>query len=162
MKQIETKIIIEEHQNFSTLTAIEIKLLEAAKKVSKLAYAPYSKYNVGCAILLDDGTIVLGNNQENAAYPSGICAERTAIYYKGANFSDKKIVLMAISANTEAFEVCTPVYPCGACRQAISEYEIVQQQAIPIIMQGASGVIHKSKTILDLLPFSFNPNNLKQ
>jgi cytidine deaminase len=98
-------------------------LMDQAIDVRKKAYAPYSKFRVGAALLLDNGKIVLGSNQENAAYPSGLCAERTAIFYTGANYPEAKIIKMAISAASDTNTTTSPIPPCGACRQSIAEYE---------------------------------------
>jgi cytidine deaminase len=101
-------------------------LMKEAVAVRKNAYAPYSKFRVGAAILLDNGKIVLGSNQENAAYPSGLCAERVAIFQAGTIYPTAKIVMMAISAASDSKQTSTPIPPCGSCRQSIAEYEIKQ------------------------------------
>jgi cytidine deaminase len=160
MKPIQKTITIEEYSTLTDLSLEEQELLQHARTAASNAYAPYSNFFVGCALHLEDGSIVLGNNQENAAYPSGMCAERTALYFKGANVPHAKIKMMAITAQTDLFSVKEPIYPCGACRQVISEYEHLQKEAITIIMQGQSGVIHKVHSSLDLLPFSFNSSHL--
>ena len=99
-------------------------LMQQAIEIRKNAYAPYSNFNVGAAILLEDGKIITGNNQENAAYPSGLCAERVAIFYASSQHPNKKIIAVAVSANSKGLKVNIPVPPCGACRQAMAEYEI--------------------------------------
>jgi cytidine deaminase len=101
-------------------------LMNQAIEISKNAYAPYSKFRVGAAILLDNGKIVLGSNQENAAYPSGLCAERVAIFQAGAIYPDAKIVKLAITAASDTNPTLSPIPPCGACRQSIAEYEFKQ------------------------------------
>src|SRR3970040_2328597 len=98
-------------------------LMEQAIATRKKAYAPYSKFRVGVAILLDNGKIVLGSNQENAAYPSGLCAERVAIFQAGAVYPEAKIIRMAITAASDTNTTAAPIPPCGACRQSIAEYE---------------------------------------
>ncbi|QDO92691.1 cytidine deaminase [Formosa sediminum] len=140
-------------------------LNEVPKQVSELmvyaadarlkAYAPYSEFLVGAAILLDNGEVITGNNQENACYPSGLCAERTAIYYAGAKYPDAKIVLMALVAGSTKHKTTTPVPPCGACRQAISEYEVKQDLPINIYFMGETGEVIHSKSLSNLLPFVF-------
>lgn len=143
------------------LTDIEIKLFDLAKISRLKAYAPYSKFLVGCAILLENGEIISGNNQENAAYPSGICAERTAIFYASANFPDVKIKkLFVIGASLENLQKATPTPPCGACRQAILEYENKQNEDIEIFFANMDDEICKIKSIRSLLPFSFDSSFL--
>jgi len=135
-------------------------LIAKAVSTRKNAYAPYSKFRVGAAILLDNGEIVLGSNQENAAYPSGLCAERTAIFYTGANYPDAKILKMAISAASDTNPTLSPIPPCGACRQSIAEYEFKQDQPIEIYFMGESGAIFKSDSLKNLLPLTFDKNFL--
>ena len=131
-------------------------LMAKAIKVRKNAYAPYSKFRVGVAILLDNGEVVLGSNQENAAYPSGLCAERVAIFYAGANYPQAKILKMAITAASDSNQTTAPIPPCGSCRQSIAEYEIRQETPIEIYFMGEVGVIYKSESLKNLLPFMFD------
>lgn len=131
-------------------------LMEQAVSVRKNAYAPYSKFKVGTALLLDNGKIVLGSNQENAAYPSGLCAERVAVYQSGAIYPDAKILKMAITAASETNMTTSPIPPCGACRQSIAEYEIKQEFPIEIYFMGEVGAIYKSASLKNLLPFMFD------
>ena len=131
-------------------------LMEKAVAIRKKAYAPYSKFSVGTAILLDNGEIVLGSNQENAAYPSGLCAERVAIFQAGSIYPEAKILKMAITATSELNKTSTPIPPCGACRQSISEYEIKQETPIEIYFMGEIGEIYKSDSIKNLLPLMFD------
>ena len=138
----------------------ERELFNAAIKVRKNAYAPYSKFHVGAALLLDNGEIVLGNNQENAAYPSGMCAERVAIWQAGSLFPGVKIKKLAISASSTITKVDKPIGPCGACRQTLSEYEINQKEPFPVIFMGEVGEIVKTPSLLSLLPFSFDSSYL--
>ena len=119
-------------------------LMEQAVSVRKNAYAPYSNFKVGTALLLDNGQIVLGSNQENAAYPSGLCAERVAIYHAGAVYPDAKILKMAITAASDTNKTSQPIPPCGACRQSIAEYEIRQDTPIEIYFMGEIGEVYKS------------------
>ncbi|WP_035668261.1 cytidine deaminase [Flavobacterium sp. 83] len=131
-------------------------LMEQAIAIRKKAYAPYSKFRVGAAILLDNGTIVLGSNQENAAYPSGLCAERIAIFQAGAIYPDAKILKLAITAASDTNKTTTPIPPCGSCRQSIAEYEIKQNTPIQIYFMGETGAIYKSASLKNLLPFMFD------
>jgi len=136
------------------------ELMKNAVESRKKAYAPYSKFKVGVAILLDNGQIVLGSNQENAAYPSGLCAERVAIFYAGSMYPDAKIVQMAITAASDTNKTALPIPPCGACRQSIAEYEIKQDSPIEIYFMGESGDIYKSSSLKNLLPLMFDKNFL--
>ena len=131
-------------------------LMDQAISIRKNAYAPYSKFRVGCAILLDNQKVVLGSNQENAAYPSGLCAERVAIFQAGALYPDAKILKMAISATADEKPVVEPIPPCGSCRQSIAEYEIRQETPIEIFFMGESGPVYQSDSLRNLLPFMFD------
>jgi cytidine deaminase len=131
-------------------------LMTQAVEVRKNAYAPYSKFRVGVAIFLDNGKIVIGSNQENAAYPSGLCAERVAIFYAGAVYPEAKILKMAITAASDTNQTTTPIPPCGSCRQSIAEYEIKQESPIEIYFMGEIGAIYKSDSLKNLLPFMFD------
>lgn len=124
------------------------------------AYAPYSKFTVGAAILLDNGIVVQGSNQENAAYPSGLCAERVAIYYAGANYPNANILKMFITASPLDRDLAEPIPPCGSCRQAIAEYELKQNIPIQIFFMGANGPIYKSDSLKNILPLIFDKNHL--
>lgn len=135
-------------------------LMQKAVEVRKNAYAPYSKFRVGAAILLDNGEIVVGSNQENAAYPSGLCAERVAIYHAGAIYPEATILKIAITAASDNNKTVTPIPPCGSCRQSIAEYEIRQNTPIEIYFMGETGAIHKSASLKNLLPFMFDKNLL--
>jgi cytidine deaminase len=135
-------------------------LMEQAVAVRKKAYAPYSKFRVGAALLLDNEQIVLGSNQENAAYPSGLCAERVAIFQAGAIYPEAKILKMAITAASDSNKTIAPIPPCGACRQSIAEYETRQESPIEIYFMGETGDIYKSDSLKNLLPFMFDKNFL--
>lgn len=131
-------------------------LFEQAFQIQKNAYAPYSKFRVGAAILLDNNKIVLGSNQENAAYPSGLCAERVALFQAASNFPESKISKIVITTAPEATEISSPITPCGACRQSIAEYENKQDSPIEIYFMGEMGMIYKSESLKNLLPLVFN------
>jgi cytidine deaminase len=147
-------------ENLKELTIDIQNLMEQAIAVRKNAYAPYSNFKVGAAIFLDNGKIVLGSNQENAAYPSGLCAERVAVFQAGAIYPEAKILKMAITAASETNKTISPIPPCGACRQAIAEYEIRQDTPIEIYFMGEIGAIYKSNSLKNLLPFMFDKNFL--
>lgn len=131
-------------------------LMMLAVEIRKNAYAPYSKFRVGTALLLDNGKIVLGSNQENAAYPSGLCAERVAIFQAGSIYPKAKIIKMAITAASDTNKTSSPIPPCGSCRQSIAEYEIKQETPIEIYFMGEIGAIYKSDSLKNLLPFMFD------
>ncbi len=135
-------------------------LMKQAIAVRKNAYAPYSKFKVGVALILDNGKIVLGSNQENAAYPSGLCAERVAVFHAGAIYPQAKILKMAITAASEVNKTTSPIPPCGACRQSIAEYEIRQETPIEIYFMGEIGSVYRSDSLKNLLPFMFDKNFL--
>ncbi len=152
----------EVHNNFSELNSNEIELLKVAYEAANNAYAPYSQFNVGAALLLDNGEIILGNNQENGAYPSGLCAERVAFFWKGANRKEQKIVMMAIRAFSPIVDTSHPITPCGSCRQVMLEYELNQDLPITVLMQGKTGAIYKMEGVKNLLPLYFNEEGLKK
>jgi cytidine deaminase len=136
------------------------QLMDKASHARQKAYAPYSKFSVGAALLLDNEEVITGSNQENASYPSGLCAERTAIYYKGAQYPDSKILKMAIIAGSQINPTTTPIPPCGACRQAIAEYEVTQNAPIEIYFMGETGKVVKSNSLSNLLPLMFDKSVL--
>ena len=142
------------------LSAQELNLMQQAIEARSKAYAPYSNFTVGAAILLDNGIVVQGSNQENAAYPSGLCAERVAIYYAGATYPNAKMLKMFITASPEDRDLEEPIPPCGSCRQAIAEYEIKQETSIELFFMGAKGLIYKSNSLKNLLPLLFDKNHL--
>jgi len=133
----------------------EADLLEIASNAARHAYAPYSFFKVGAAILLKNGHIISGNNQENAVFPSGMCAERVALFYAASQFPESPIEKIAITAIGENKEICQPVPPCGSCRQAILEYETKFKEPIKIIMAGEKGEVFVIKSVAELLPLSF-------
>jgi cytidine deaminase len=149
------------YQNSGELSEIENELLQRAIEARANAYAPYSEFNVGASVLMDDGSVFIGNNQENAAYPSGICAERVAIWTAMSQLPKGKIKKIVITASSNKTKVNRPVAPCGSCRQAIAEYEIKQDNDIEIFFTGETGEIVKAHSIKDLLPWLFDNTMLK-
>ncbi|NMB05084.1 MAG: cytidine deaminase [Bacteroidales bacterium] len=141
-------------------TETEKKLIEAAKKATEKAYAPYSGFSVGAALLLENGEIVSGNNQENAAYPSGLCAERTTVFYANANFPEEKVIAIAIAANHKGSFTEDVITPCGACRQVLLETENRFHSPMKVLMYSEKGV-YVMESIRDLLPLSFGDEMLK-
>ena len=156
MKEITITTQFKVFDSITDLPNDVLDLMEQAIAVRKNAYAPYSKFRVGVAIFLDNGKIVLGSNQENAAYPSGLCAERVAIFYAGAVYPEAKILKMAITAASDSNQTTAPIPPCGSCRQSIAEYEIRQETPIEIYFMGEIGAIYKSESLKNLLPFMFD------
>ncbi|QED38818.1 cytidine deaminase [Antarcticibacterium arcticum] len=135
-------------------------LMDRAIDARDKAYAPYSKFKVGAAVLLDNGEVITGSNQENASYPSGLCAERTAIFYAGAMYPEAKFLKIALSAKSLNHRVITPIPPCGSCRQAIAEYEVKQESPIEIYFMGETGKVVKSHSLKELLPLIFDNSYL--
>ena len=140
----------------------ERMLLNEADKAVDGSYAPYSEFHVGAAVLLENGIIVKGSNQENSAYPSGLCAERVALFYASAQYPGIAVKAIAITAKAENFIIETPIAPCGSCRQVISETEHRQQNKIRVIMQGQQGKILATEGIENLLPLVFQEEKLKK
>lgn len=160
MKELKIESCFTIYDNLDELPDDIANLMHKAMEVRRNAYAPYSNFSVGAAILLDNDEIVTGSNQENASYPSGLCAERTAIYYAGSQFPEAKIIRMAIAAGSRNHQTMVPIPPCGACRQAIAEYEVKQESPIEIFFMGETGKIVKSKSLANLLPLIFDKSVL--
>lgn len=159
MKELKQQVIIRKYL-FEELTDSDKRLIEAAKEATKRSYAPYSHFHVGAAAMLDDGTIVTGSNQENAAYPSGLCAERTTMFHAGSEFPDKAVTTLAIAAsNCEGFTE-QPVTPCGACRQVMLEAEQRYHRPIRMLMYGTA-CIYETRGTKDLLPLSFGIESME-
>lgn len=160
MKEISITVTFQVFNAIEELPKKAESLMLQAIAIRKKAYAPYSQFKVGAAILLDNGKVVLGSNQENAAFPSGLCAERVAIFQAGTLYPEAKIIKIAISAASDTNSTNTPIPPCGGCRQSISEYEIKQEAPIAIYFMGETGAIYKSESIKNLLPLMFDKNFL--
>lgn len=156
MKDVKIESTFTVFESSKELPKEVVSLMKSASEARLKAYAPYSKFLVGAAILLDNGEVVTGNNQENASYPSGLCAERTAIYYAGSQYPNAKIKIMALTAGSQKQPTKTPIPPCGACRQAIAEYEVKQDFPIEIYFMGESGKVVKSDSLANLLPLGFD------
>lgn len=159
-KKIEINIQLNEYDNISELDGEEQLLLKKATEAAATAYAPYSGFNVGAAVLLEDGAIVIGSNQENAAYPSGLCAERVAVFAAGSQFPGLKIKSIAITAKSKNINISSPVPPCGACRQVLAEYENKNGNPIKLILRGEKGKVLTTDSVLNLLPLVFDSSNL--
>jgi|TARA_R100000306_G_scaffold1332_3_gene3638 cytidine deaminase len=160
LKKHKIEINLEVYDSVSELPKDIQKLMNKAQQAREDAYAPYSRFRVGAALLLDSGETVIGNNQENAAFPSGLCAERVAVFHAGATKPNATIKTMAITARSLQRELTNPIPPCGACRQAIAEYEIKQESPIAIYFMGETGKVAKAFSISDLLPLLFDKSYL--
>lgn len=160
-KKVQVVSSFDVYDNESQLANEELGLLQQARKAVGSAYAPYSNFYVGAAVLLENGQVVIGNNQENAAYPSGLCAERVAIYHAGAQYPGIPVKAIAVTCKAQNQVINDPVTPCGACRQAIAEYENRYEKKIRIIMAGESGKVFITESIESLLPLLFNRKYLK-
>jgi cytidine deaminase len=150
-------VSVDVFENEKQAPAEDLKLLKEAEKAVHNAYAPYSEFRVGAAVLLENGKVITGNNQENAAYPSGICAERVAIFYAGSQYPGVAVKSIAIICDSETKE---PISPCGACRQAIAEYEQLSGKKIRLVMSTPGGKIYVAHGIETLLPFMFGKKHL--
>jgi cytidine deaminase len=155
MTNKEIKIAYQEFDSPNELDTQDKELAQAAIDATSQAYAPYSKFNVGAAVMFEDGSIVKGANQENAAYPSGMCAERTALFYASASRPDARMKSLAIAAMQDGKLCKTPVTPCGACRQVMSQYQMKSGIPMTILLVGEEKVWKFSK-VEDLLPFMFD------
>ena len=160
MKKVQLSTSITVFESIDELPSEVQTLMAKAIEIRKTAYAPYSNFQVGTAFLLGNGETVTGNNQENAAYPSGMCAERVAVWNASSQFPDVKILKIAITASSENNPVTEPVAPCGACRQTLSEYELKQEDPIEIYFMGQKGNIIKTDSLHDLLPLAFDKSFL--
>jgi cytidine deaminase len=157
MKHRAFTIRIAEYERLDELSEQQANLVRRAIDSAKLAYAPYSNFKVGAALLLANGEIVTGNNQENAAYPSGLCAERVAIFYAGANFPGVPVKMIAVTALKDGVLQEEPVSPCGGCRQVMLEKESQEKAPMEVILYGTNK-IQILKQATDLLPLPFSPS----
>jgi len=153
-------ISYEAFDSIEELSETDKMLCQKAKDALVTSHSPYSKFRVGTAILLDDNQIVFGSNQENVAYPSGLCAERVALFTIGVNFPNAVIKTMAITAQTDNFKIISPVTSCGACLQVMIEAEKRQNSPIEVLFYCIDGKILKVKSIKSLLPFGFVEDRL--
>ena len=135
MKDLTITSVIKVYE-YDELNDTDRALLDDAIEATRRSYAPYSHFSVGAAALLANGVVVTGTNQENAAYPSGLCAERTTLFYANSQYPDQAVVTLAIAARTEKDFIDTPIPPCGACRQVILETEKRYKQPIRILLYG--------------------------
>ncbi|MBX2946350.1 MAG: cytidine deaminase [Cyclobacteriaceae bacterium] len=148
-------------KNFDDLDQESKYLAHKAKDAANHAHAPYSKFTVGAALILEDGTVITGANYENAAYPSGMCAERVALFAAAAQHPDKRILKMAVVAKKKGGKELLPATSCGPCRQVMLEFETNQKKPLAIVMQVSDNSWVIAPSAASLLPFSFTKDNLE-
>ncbi|NOR75588.1 MAG: cytidine deaminase [Draconibacterium sp.] len=156
MRKKELKIFVYEYDTVLELPERDQKLIFAAREASENAYAPYSNFYVGAALILENGKLIKGNNQENADFTDGLCAERVALFYANANYPNENIEAMAVSAQNKNGLLKDPAVPCGSCRQALVEAEVRFKHPISLILDGAKKIMIVKKSEC-LLPFAFKP-----
>jgi cytidine deaminase len=160
MTEHEIKISFKEYTSLEELEQADQQLCREAVKALKTSHSPYSKFRVGVAMRLKSGKILHASNQENAAYPSGLCAERVALFNWGANHADDPIETMAVTAHTDEFQLTKPVTSCGACLQVLAEYEKKQGNAIKMLLYCQQGPIWVATGVETFLPFLFFEDRL--
>ena len=146
--------------NWEEMSEMERELIQRAKQATESSYSPYSHFQVGAALRLQNGEIIVGSNQENAAYPVGCCAERTALFWCGANRPGARITHIAIAAQTQGHFTEDPIAPCGMCRQALLEVEHHQRGSIKVLLYGEDGT-HCVDSVKALMPLTFNADSLE-
>jgi cytidine deaminase len=152
MDIIQQTITFQHYSGADELSEQHRSLLQAAADIAATAYAPYSNYQVGCALLMENGQVICGSNQENASFPAGTCAERSALFFAGSTYPGMRILAAAV---TTLFPAQNPVAPCGICRQALMEYEMRQEQPIELLMSHPGGRVYRSESISNILPVFF-------
>jgi len=161
MKNREIVIKFLEYERSADLDPKDAELVEFAKEAVKTSYSPYSKFAVGAAVRLVNGEIVKGSNQENGAYPSGLCAERVALFAAGSQYPGVAVDAIAITVNTENHYHKGPLAPCGACRQVMLETETISKREMKIIMHGENDSCFVTQNVRSVLPFAFDGDFLK-
>lgn len=156
MKKIDISTQVTQVDFDTELTEQEKQVMIAARKAVDTAYAPYSNYNVGAAVLLENGEIVPGNNQENAVFPLGLCAERVALFSAGTSFPNSRPIVLAVTIASDN----KPGFPCGSCRQAMVEFENRFDHKMKLLIDSKDGQVITIDTVRDILPFSFDQSNL--
>ena len=162
MQKRNISISFDEYNSLEELNSQDQILCIEAKKALSNSHSPYSGFRVGVAVQLESGRIVYGSNQENVAYPSGLCAERVALFLIGTTYPDDKILSMAITAQTDHFLIKEPVTSCGACLQVMAEYEKKQSHPINVLFYCLNGAIIRTTGIKTLLPFAFGFEGIVQ
>jgi len=156
MREVKIESNLEVYENYDSFSKEELTLFQSAKDASKRAYAPYSKFYVGAALLLSDGQIVSGNNQENAVYPCGLCAERVAIFHASSMHPELTYQSIAITIDYDRIDLDDIAFPCGSCRQVLFEYESKQENKLKIYLLGKNESVIILNSVDQLLPFGFS------
>lgn len=162
MKKKIINIGFEEYDNPEEMSLEDKHLLNQAKSSIEHAHAPYSNFFVGAAVLLENGKIFTGSNQENVAYPSGLCAERVAVFYASSQYPEVPIKTIAVTGSAKHFNINRPITPCGACRQVMAEYENKQKQPIRLIFSAENGKSLVFQNVESILPVMFKAEELKR
>lgn len=160
MNKREIKSVLFDYNSLAELDEKHQELVKKAKEAAEKAYAPYSKFNVGAAVLLENGEIIQGNNQENAAYPSGLCAERVAIFYANSKYPNVSIKAIAVTARTVSGFIKEPIPPCGSCLQVMLESENRSGEPIQVLLYGQDKITI-ADSIIQFLPVNFNKEMLR-
>jgi len=159
MEEKKLTVRFEQYDHWQDLPESVHELVHVAEEARNTAYAPYSKFHVGASLRLSNGQVVSGSNQENVAYPSGLCAERVALFYAGANYADEQIETLCVVAKGDLLPVDQILSPCGACRQVMMETEARQAQTYRIILVSQNGITIVFNSARDLLPLAFGLKN---
>lgn len=159
MKELVISTLVKVYQ-YNELSESDQELLTNAMDATRRSYAPYSRFSVGAAARLANGIVVTGTNQENAAYPSGLCAERTTLFFANSQYPDQPVDTLAIAAKTEKDFIDTPIPPCGACRQVMLETEKRYGKPLRVLLYGKKG-IYEIRSVGDLLPLSFDASAME-
>lgn len=155
----EFKVCYQRYDSWEELQQDDHDLINRAYEVCESAYAPYSKFHVGASLRMSNGEIISGSNQENIAYPSGLCAERVALFYAGANLPNEKVNTLCVVAKGDLLPIEKILSPCGACRQVMLETEIRQELNYRVILVSQNGVCIVFNSAQDLLPLAFGITN---
>ncbi|MDA7502297.1 cytidine deaminase [Chitinophagales bacterium] len=160
MKEVKIETTVRIHDNWDAYDEATKSLFRHAQAASKKAYAPYSDFYVGASVALDNGTILEGCNQENAVYPLGLCAERVALFHAGVRFPDSKVVAIAVTIDYDRIDTESTAFPCGSCRQAMTEFEQRYEREMKIYIVGTNNKIIELANAGQLLPFAFDKSFL--
>ncbi len=162
MEKREINIVFHEYSDLAELAAADQELCREAETALATSHSPYSKFRVGAAVRLKSGKIVRGSNQENVAYPSGLCAERVVLFSAAALHPNDPVISMAITAHTDQFRIMQPVTSCGACLQVMAEYENKHRKAMEVLFYCLDGQVIKVDGVKSLVPFLFVEDRLEQ
>lgn len=160
MQKKNIPVSFEDYASVDELSEADRTLCEEAEQALASSHSPYSQFKVGAAVILQSGKIVHGSNQENVAYPSGLCAERVALFSIGAQYPDDPIVSIAITAKADKFDISKPVSPCGACLQVMSDFEQRQKSPMRVLLYCIGGNVVVADGVINFLPFQFIEDRL--